>query len=56
MGSKVTGAAVAGLTFLVIGALLILEAVDTIDVPAGAIAAILLIGLGLAVLARAEHR
>ncbi len=56
MGHRLTGGAVAGVTFLVIGALLIVEAVSTIDIPAGALAAILLIGLGLAVLARAERK
>jgi hypothetical protein len=56
MGHRLTGGAVAGITFLVIGALLIVEAVSTIDIPAGALAAILLIGLGLSVLARAERK
>lgn len=46
------GAAAAGLTFVTIGVLLLLEALDVFDLPAGVIPAILLIGLGLAVLAR----
>lgn len=50
--SRPGGAAVAGLTFVVVGVLLLLEGVGTFDVPAGVIPAVLLIGLGLSVLAR----
>lgn len=42
----------AGLTFAVIGLLLLLEALGAFDLPAGVVPAVLLIGLGLAVLAR----
>ena len=54
--SRLTGSAVAGLTFVVIGVLVILEAEDAFDIPAGLLAALLLIGLGRAVLARAGRR
>lgn len=46
------GATVAGLTFVAIGVLLLLEGASALDLPAGVIPAVLLIGLGLAVLAR----
>jgi hypothetical protein len=49
---RIGGSLVAGLTFLAIGAVLLLHALDAFDLPAGVVPAALLIGLGLALLAR----
>jgi hypothetical protein len=43
---------VAGLTFAAIGALLILEALEAFDLPGSVVPAVLLIGLGAALLVR----
>jgi hypothetical protein len=43
---------VAGATFVVLGVLLVLDATDVLDVAAGVIPALLLLGLGLALVAR----
>jgi hypothetical protein len=43
---------VAGATFALVGALLLLDAAGAFDLPAGALPAVLLLGLGLALLAR----
>ena len=43
---------VAGATFVVLGVLLLLEAADALSVPAGLYPALLLVGLGLALVAR----
>lgn len=44
--------AVAGLTFVVLGALLLLEAAGAFDLAAGVIPALLLLGLGAALILR----
>lgn len=50
--SSLGAAAAAGLTFVAIGVLLLLEALEVFELAAGVVPAVLLIGLGLAVLAR----
>jgi hypothetical protein len=50
------GRLVGGLTFVAVGALLLLHAADVLDVPAAAVPGILLVGLGLALLLRGAAR
>lgn len=46
-----TGTFVAGLVFLVLGSVLLLDALDLADIPAGILWPVALIGLGLSILA-----